>query len=101
MEVRIKAVLNGAGLNASINRESHINATISDSLQMNASLDVGGVSVNTVPDYSGVYHITPADDRQVLDTTNKILRDDLTVERVPTWRTTNKYGGETFTIGAI
>lgn len=49
--------------------------------------------------YDGPYEVTPrAFDAEVLQTQNKLMRDDVTVLEIPTYETSNEYG-TTFIIG--
>lgn len=50
------------------------------------------------PDWDGTYNVVPRLSPQVLNTTDHIMRDDLTVEGIPTYRTTNPSGGYTVII---
>ena len=49
-------------------------------------------------EYEGAYVVIPSTDDQILDTNNKVMTQDLTVEAIPTWQTSNEYG-ITFIIG--
>lgn len=49
--------------------------------------------------YTGEYTVTPdAYDEQVLETANKTLLDDVTVQKIPYHETTNLSGGTTIVI---
>lgn len=56
-------------------------------------------STTTYPDYAGSYEITPIDDEQILNTKNKITREDITVKKIPYFQTSNEYG-DTVYIGS-
>lgn len=49
--------------------------------------------------YEGEYSVTPSVERQTLDTSNKLLQADVTVEKIPYAEVTNNSGGTTATIG--
>ena len=53
------------------------------------------------PDYTGEYVVTPSFDSQTLQTTGKIMRDDVSVEPITVSRTSNLAGGNTVYIGGI
>lgn len=53
------------------------------------------------PDYDGEYVITPSFDSQTLQTTGKIMRDDVAVEPITVSRTSNLAGGNTIYIGGV
>jgi len=48
--------------------------------------------------YGGPYEVTPRLDEQVLDTSQKLMRADVTVLEIPRYRTTNLGGGYTVVI---
>ena len=51
--------------------------------------------------YDGDYEFTPEWDDIVLDTTNKILSDDIDIHPIPVYRTSNPQGGNTVFIGGL
>lgn len=48
--------------------------------------------------YDGVYEVTPTDFEQYLETTGKVMREDVTVHKVPYFETGNESGGYTVSI---
>lgn len=61
---------------------------------------VGTLHSAEYPTYTGVTLVTPlADTEQVLDTAQKLLLDDITVEKIPYTEVTNLSGGLTVSIG--
>lgn len=62
----------------------------------------GDISIPEVilPDYyEGDYNVTPHFSEQVLETEDKVMRDDVTILEIPVVRTSNPYGGDTIVIG--
>lgn len=57
--------------------------------------------VQTVEQYAGPYIIDPTFERQLLNTNNKLLTDDVTVNEICVSRVTNPSGGITVYIGGI
>lgn len=51
--------------------------------------------------YEGDYDVTPDFTTQTLETAQKIMTDDVTVEPIPVYRTSNPQGGKTIYIGGI
>lgn len=50
--------------------------------------------------YTGPYEVTPkVNTAQVLQTTNKILKDDVRVLEIPYYEVSNEYNGTTIIIG--
>ena len=49
--------------------------------------------------YDGIYTVTPSTSKQVIDTTNKLLKTDLVVEKIPYREVSNNKGGKTVIIG--
>lgn len=54
--------------------------------------------VTELPDYEGGYLVIPKLAAQTLPTTDRVMRDDLTVDGIPSYRTTNIGGGYTVVI---
>lgn len=60
----------------------------------------GKVSITTDREcYSGNCHVTPKIESQVLNTCDKVILDDITVEGIPNYEVSNPQGGTTFIIG--
>ena len=53
----------------------------------------------TTDEYDGQYEINPSFDDQILETKNKLMTDDVTVNAITVSRTTNPSGGKTVYIG--
>lgn len=49
--------------------------------------------------YHGEYRVIPKFNEQVLETNDKIMQDDVTVEEIPVYKTENLGGGYTVVIG--
>lgn len=61
---------------------------------------INASSINDFENYNGEYTIVPAsNDEQVLDTQNKVLRENIVVEKVPFYETSNLSNGVTAYIG--
>ena len=56
-------------------------------------------SAESYPTYVGTYEITPSVDEKILATENKILKQNITVNKIPYAEVTNNTGGMTVTIG--
>ena len=68
--------------------------TITDELEL--ELDSSGV----IPEpYEGPYTVTPVFRDQVLETTDLLMTDDITVKEIPVAEVSNPAGGVTLTIG--
>lgn len=50
-------------------------------------------------EYDGSYIVIPQIDKQILDTSNKVMRTDLVIEQIPYAEVTNLANGTTVTIG--
>lgn len=66
-------------------------------------LKVSGGSVQVQGDlYDGPYEVTPlVASEVVLETRKKLMRDDVTVRKVPQYEVSNDAGGYTLTIGEV
>lgn len=62
---------------------------LSSSLNIESKLNVSSINP---PYYEGEYEITPKVDAQTLTTKDKLMADDLTVNRIPYYETSNEYG---------
>lgn len=61
-------------------------------------LSISGVS--DIEIYEGIYEIIPSVfEKQILETKNKKMTDDVTVKEIPYAEVSNEAGGETITIG--
>ena len=80
----------GCGVTLIIEDEEEIVLSLGDSVIIGEDYEV----------YTGETDITPRlQERQVLETTGKLLQDDITVEEVPVYAVTNPSGGLTYYIG--
>lgn len=59
---------------------------------------VGG---DQLPWYDGAYTVIPKPTEQTLETRNKSMRDDVTVEQIPYSEVTNPSGGKTVNIAFV
>ena len=72
---------------------------VDEAVDMDLSID-GVYYGGEPPHYEGPYVVRPAPFRsQVLETANKLLDDDVTVEEIPYYKTSNPAGGYTAVIG--
>lgn len=62
-------------------------------------VDVTGTAVVGAPEYAGPYDITPLFSVQVLPTAKRLMRQDVTVKKIPQYEVSNDYGGYTLIIG--
>lgn len=76
-----------------------ITGDISSALSIQGSVSPGQLAPR-FPIYDGVYEVTPLAQLDiVLDTANKILQNNVTVNKIPYFQTSNLSGGYTATIG--
>lgn len=69
-------------------------------LDISTAVIVGGGE--TPPIYDGTYTVTPkAYNAQILDTSGKLMENDVTVYKIPYNEVSNPTGGKTVTIGAM
>lgn len=52
-----------------------------------------------IPEYTGATTVIPAVDAQTFETADTVLRDDISVQGIPFYTTTNQSGGYTAIIG--
>lgn len=72
-----------------------------DTAKIHLKVSGGSVQVQGDP-YDGPYEVTPlvASD-VVLETRKKLMRDDVTVRKIPQYEVSNDAGGYTLTIGEV
>lgn len=67
--------------------------------QLTGTLTLPTLAPPIHPTYDGPYEVTPHFFEQTLETNNKLMTDDVTVEIIPAHEVTNPQGGLTVTIG--
>ena len=87
MEVSGKITIKG-NLNGRIGQEKPIKG------------QVGYAQTKPLPYYEGEYVITPKFTEQVLETKQRSMSDDVTVEKITTLEVDNEAGGVTYIFGA-
>ena len=66
---------------------------VENTLHLDGNVIIGGGSGQTYPYYDGEYVVTPlAFQETILETDEKVMRDDVTVLEVPYNETSNEYG---------
>ena len=76
--------------------EVGVTASLSDMVaEATASLSTKIIASGDFPVYSGPYEVTPTMERQVLETKQRTLLDDVTVKKIPIYETSNLSGGTT------
>ena len=77
------------------------NKTLRGSLSSNITVN-GALTIppSVVTDYyDGEYNVTPRLYEQTLATSNKVMRNDVSIYEIPVTSTTNPHGGKTVVIG--
>lgn len=70
------------------------------SLSANENILGAKASISTDHDlYSGAYDVTPEIEEQTLNTSDKLMLDDVKIRAIPYYSVSNKYNGETIIIG--
>lgn len=76
-----------------------ISSNISNTFSISGNLSTTALTP-TYPYYQGVYQVSPIPELDIiLETSNKILQDDIIIKEIPYYETTNESGGYTVTIG--
>ena len=96
-------------MNAQISTDAIVSGTVSvlQSIggEIQADAIFGDVEIGPagftkfLPDYSGDYEVTPANHEQVLSTKGRSMNEDLVVNSIPYFQTSNQSGGYTVIIG--
>ncbi|NBH27265.1 hypothetical protein D3Z60_16030 [Lachnospiraceae bacterium] len=79
-------------LNGKMSGESVLRGTLSGGESLSGSICV----TKEYDVYSGDYKVVPrASGSQILNTANKVLKEDILVTEVPYWETSNEFNGTT------
>ena len=76
-----------------------LHGTIHSSGQLTGTISLPHLTPPIYPVYEGEYSVTPRFVEQKLETKDKLMTDDVTVEIIPAHEVTNPAGGLTVTIG--
>lgn len=86
-------------MNSIINQPNQIKGHIGGRINIVGGLRKSELSISTdlnnptpLANYNGPYNITPRTEDQSLETTNKALRQDVLIESIPYYQTSNEYG---------
>lgn len=96
----IKGKLNSKVVKGTIyDQNNKLKGTIQSGLSVLGSISGNDSLVATIvpstisfPNYDGEYIITPKVEEQILDTKNKITRENIEVKKIPYLETSNEYG---------
>lgn len=83
-------------LSGSLTQETYLNAKISPVGNLTGTLSMFSGEYQT---YSGPYSAVPSFEDQVLNTSNKVLYDDINISRIAVHEVSNLSGGITVYIG--
>lgn len=87
-------------LEASFSSDGDFTAEFQGSQSLEADFGaVTKIDAENVDPYTGDYEVTPALERQTLDTAQKLMSADLQIEKIPIYAVSNNAGGTTVTIG--
>ena len=81
-----------------VNIDDEVNIYVDDDEEFLVEADVT-ITHNDFPHYTGDYIVTPKVRAQILETVDKIMDDDVTVEEIPYHAVSNQFNGLTVTIG--
>ena len=79
----------------------NISGTLSALHTIEGELSNAGVIYRPVPEYEGEYIVDPSFDEQILETKDKKMTDDVTVNAIMVNTVSNPAGGNTVYIGGI
>lgn len=74
-----------------------IKAELKNEVHVKGQVVLGGT--DSLPTYKGSYEVTPKTTKQVIETAQKVMKDDVTVFAIPFFETSNTSGGNTIYIG--
>lgn len=76
-----------------------LSGVLSVESSLTATLTTGDLTVVGGTEYKGRYTATPDVEPIILPTKDKVLRDDITVFKIPLWEVSNPQNGTTIYIG--
>ena len=94
-EILSGSLSESAALSGSIALESALQGAIGSELVLGGSVSMP----ETFDRFSGEYRVVPAVESKVLQTKDKLMGDDVTVESIPYYEVSNPAGGATIVIG--
>lgn len=97
LKLKGKLINDSIGIKGKLESNSNIRGLIHNANILRGKIISGSVPI--YPDYEGSYDITPKSTSQTLNTENKVLRQDMLVESIPYYETSNEYG-KTIYIGS-
>lgn len=77
----------------------HLDIGLLEGSSLNLDVELVGGGSGRLPNYTGSYEVDPRKVEQILETKNKSMRDDVTVNPIFYAETTNLSGGLTAVIG--
>lgn len=86
-------------ITATISLIGAITGKIADEGAISGVINLPDISTPVIPIYDGEYTVTPHFFEQTLETRDKMMTDDVTVEIIPAYEVPNIAGGLTVTIG--
>lgn len=91
--------INASSISGEI-RSASITGIVSENGTVGTAM-IGGIIIErpTAPYYEGDYEVAPTVEEQILSTKEKTMRDDLVIQEIPVYKTTNTSGGYTVIIG--
>lgn len=88
-----------SSISGSVNSPTKLTGGIGTNSNITGHVAIGSVIRDTNDIYLGEYEVTPSTKSQTLDTKNKIMANDITINSIPYAEVTNTANGTTVTIG--
>lgn len=90
LKLKGKLINDSINIKGKLETNSNIKGLINSANHLEGKIIAGGTAV--YPDYEGTYDVIPKTESQTLNTQNKILREDMLIESIPYFETSNQYG---------
>ena len=99
-DLRLKGRINSETIKGTIyNNQNKLKGTIEEGLHVLGTISGNNSLIATIvpstityPNYDGEYVITPKIEEQILETKNKLTRENIEVKEIPYRETSNEYG---------
>lgn len=97
--IKLKGTIQDNKINGTIHNKEKLVGSIKDNKKILGTISCKSNMVATIvpgmisyPNYDGEYIITPGLEEQILETKNKITRENIEVKEIPYYENANEYG---------
>lgn len=96
--IQTPSIITKQSLDGDVDVASKLHGDISTQDKLLGSVSISSVFTASNEVYNGPYSVTPSVDAQTLNTKEKTMVDDVTIQKIPYYEVSNNSGGLTATI---